>query len=171
MADERFPISFGALRPLFVALGLLPRLSHVERRGDELWVRMSWAFSSHFPVAAIASIAPYTRIVGGIGVHGFGGRDHFAAKQPNGPIHTYDALYYDIVPDQRIIYSYEMYADDTRISVSIATVELTPVGAGTRLTFTEQGSYLDGMDTPEQREHGTGEVLDDFGRTLRAMRA
>jgi hypothetical protein len=74
VADERFPISFGALRPLFVVLGLLPRLSYVERRGDELWVRMGWAFSSHFPVAAIASIAPYTGTVGGIGVHGFGGR-------------------------------------------------------------------------------------------------
>ena len=100
-----------------------------------------------------------------------GGRDHFTVKEPNGPTHIYDALYYDIVPDQRIIYSYEMYADDARISVSIATVELTPVEAGTRLTFTEQGAYLDGKDTPEQREHGTGEVLDDFGRALRATHA
>jgi uncharacterized protein YndB with AHSA1/START domain len=100
-----------------------------------------------------------------------GGRDHFTVKEPNGPTHTYDALYYDIVPDQRIIYGYEMYADDTRISVSIATVELVPTEAGTRLTFTEQGAYLDGIDTPQEREHGTGEVLDDFGRALRAMRA
>jgi len=100
-----------------------------------------------------------------------GGRDHFSVKEPNGPTLIYDALYYDIVPDQRIIYSYEMYADDARISVSIATIELTPVEAGTRLTFTEQGAFLDGKDTPEQREHGTGEVLDDFGRALRAMHA
>jgi uncharacterized protein YndB with AHSA1/START domain len=100
-----------------------------------------------------------------------GGRDHFSVKEPNGPTLIYDALYYDIVPDQRIIYSYEMYAGDARISVSIATVELTPVEAGTRLTFTEQGAFLAGKDTPEQREHGTGEVLDDFGRALRAMHA
>jgi uncharacterized protein YndB with AHSA1/START domain len=100
-----------------------------------------------------------------------GGRDHFTAKQPDGPTHTYDALYYDIVPDRRIIYSYEMYADGARISVSIATVDLTPVEAGTRLTFTEQGAYLDGLDVPEMREHGTGEVLDDFGRALREMQA
>lgn len=73
--------------------------------------------------------------------------------------------------DQQIIYSYEMYADDARISVSIATVELSPVVAGTRLTFTEQGTFLDGIDTPQAREHGTGEVLDDFGRALRAMQA
>jgi uncharacterized protein YndB with AHSA1/START domain len=100
-----------------------------------------------------------------------GGRDHFTGKMPDSPTHRYDALYYDIVPDQRIIYSYEMYLDDARISVSVATIELAPTGAGTRLTFTEQGAFLDGHDTPEQREHGTGEVLDDFGRALREMKA
>lgn len=100
-----------------------------------------------------------------------GGRDHFTVKMPDGPTNTYDALYYDIVPDRRIIYSYEMYADDARISVSVATVDLTPVEGGTRLTFTEQGAYLDGLDLPEEREHGTGQVLDDFGRALRAMHA
>lgn len=100
-----------------------------------------------------------------------GGRDHFAVRSPDGLTHTYAALYYDIVPDQRIIYSYEMYADDARISVSIATVELAPAEGGTRLTFTEQGAFLDGLDTAKMREHGTGEVLDDFGRALRAMRA
>jgi uncharacterized protein YndB with AHSA1/START domain len=100
-----------------------------------------------------------------------GGRDHFTVKVPDGPTYTYDALYYDIVPDQRIIYSYEMYAEEARISVSVATVELTPVEDGTRLTFTEQGAFLDGLDTAKAREHGTGEVLDDFGRELREMLA
>lgn len=100
-----------------------------------------------------------------------GGRDHFTVAEPNGPTHTYDALYYDIVPEQRIVYSYEMYQDGARISVSVATVELTPVQGGTRLTFTEQGAFLDGLDTAKEREHGTGEVLDDFGRALREMLA
>jgi dihydrofolate reductase len=35
-----------------------------------------------------------------------------------------------------------------RISVSLATVELAPEGAGTRLVFTEQCAFLDGHDTP-----------------------
>src|SRR5689334_19248623 len=43
----------------------------------------------------------------------------------------YDALYYDIVPDRRIVYSYEMYADDVRISVSVATIEFARNGDGT----------------------------------------
>jgi uncharacterized protein YndB with AHSA1/START domain len=98
-----------------------------------------------------------------------GGRDHFTVKTPDGPTNTYDARYYDIVPDQRIIYCYEMYADDARISVSVATIELAPVDGGTRLTFTEDGAYLDGLDIPHQREEGTGFVIDDFIRALREM--
>jgi hypothetical protein len=40
------------------------------------------------------------------------------------------------------------------------------VGTGTRLIFTEQGAYLDGHDTPAQREQGTGALLDTLGAEL-----
>ena len=56
---------------------------------------------------------------------------------------------------ERIVYTYDMRRDDARISVSLATVEFKPAGAGTRMVFTEQGAFLDGHDTPAQREHGT----------------
>jgi hypothetical protein len=69
------------------------------------------------------------------------GRERFGITFES-TILRYDALYYDIVPEQRILYSYEMYADDARISVSVATIELTGLGAGTALTWTEQGAYL-----------------------------
>jgi uncharacterized protein YndB with AHSA1/START domain len=82
--------------------------------------------------------------------------------------YIFDAVYYDIVPDQRIVTAYEMYANDDRLSVSVATVELTPAGSGTHLVYTEQGVYLDGLDKPEWREHGTGEMLDKLGEILRA---
>ena len=39
--------------------------------------------------------------------------------------------------------------------------------AGTRLIFTEQGTYLDGHDTPELREHGTKAMLNILGDVLR----
>ena len=51
-----------------------------------------------------------------------GGRERFSHKWQD-TTYRYDALYYDIVPDQRIVYSYEMYADDVRISVSVTTIE------------------------------------------------
>jgi len=59
-----------------------------------------------------------------------------------------------------------MYSDDVRISVSLGAVELAPDGDGTRLTYTDHGCYLGGLDTPEEREHGTNALLDALGRTL-----
>ncbi len=53
-----------------------------------------------------------------------------------------------------------------RISVSVATVEFQAAGAGTKLTMTEQGVFLDGLDTPAEREHGTGELLDTLATYL-----
>src|SRR4051794_39003418 len=43
-------------------------------------------------------------------------------------IFTFDALYLDIVPGERIVYSYIMDRDQTRISASLATVEFKSAG-------------------------------------------
>lgn len=97
-----------------------------------------------------------------------GGRERFGIKM-QGTTYRYDARYYDIVPDQRIIYAYEMYANDTRISVSVATIEFTKDAGGTALTWTEQGNYLDGIDGPQAsslRKEGTTEMLDGLARYL-----
>jgi uncharacterized protein YndB with AHSA1/START domain len=91
-----------------------------------------------------------------------GGRERFGFKR-HGTAFRYDARYYDIVPDQRIIYSYEFYADDARISVSVATIEFAMNGDGTALTWTEQGAFLDGFDgneAPGLRREGTAIILD-----------
>ena len=69
------------------------------------------------------------------------------------------------MPDQRIVYSYEMYADGARISVSVATIEFVPTADGTTLTVTEQGAYLDGFDgpgAPGLRQEGIAEMLDNL---------
>jgi uncharacterized protein YndB with AHSA1/START domain len=94
-----------------------------------------------------------------------GGRE-FSRGTANGRNYTYEARYQDIVPDERIVYAYDMHLDDTRISVSLATVELKPDGDGTRLTYTEQGAFLDGLDAPEQRQQGTGALFDALGEEL-----
>jgi len=96
-----------------------------------------------------------------------GGRERLTSKHEN-TTYTYDAVYYDIVPDARIVTAYEMYADDARMSVSVATVQLTAAGGGTHLVLTEQGVFLDGIDKNEWREHGTTELLDKLGEVLRA---
>jgi len=95
-----------------------------------------------------------------------GGREHLRIEQTAGPTYSFDAVYRDIVPGQRIVYTYEMHRDATRISVSVATVEIDALGAGTRLILTEQGVFLDGLDTPAEREHGTNALMDTLGTFL-----
>ena len=95
-----------------------------------------------------------------------GGREVSRGGPPGGPVHTMHARYWDIVPHERIVFSYDMHLDDVRISVSLATVELKPEAEGTRLRFTEQGAFLDGYDIPVDREHGMGALLDALGLEL-----
>ncbi|NOU78274.1 polyketide cyclase [Paenibacillus sp. LMG 31459] len=95
-----------------------------------------------------------------------GGREFSRGGPPDGPVFTFDVCYQEIVPQQRIVYTYTLDSDGTRISVSITTVELIPVDGGTTLIFTEQGAFFDGYDTPEVREHGTKEMLDTLGTIL-----
>jgi uncharacterized protein YndB with AHSA1/START domain len=97
-----------------------------------------------------------------------GGREHFGGTLPDGRAYAYQAAYWDIVPPRRIVYTYEMRLDGTRISVSLATAEFQPEGDGTRLIFTEQGAFLDGHEVPAQREQGTGSLLDLLGEWLDA---
>ena len=95
-----------------------------------------------------------------------GGRELSRGDAPDGEVYTYEARYHDIVPDERIVYVYDMHRDKARISVSLTTVDLKAEDAGTRLIYTEQGAYLDGEDKPEYREQGTGSLLDALGAEL-----
>ena len=81
------------------------------------------------------------------------------------------STYYDIVPNERIVYAYEMYLDDNRISVSVATIEFKAVPGGTRLVLTEQGAFLDGFDNPALREEGTRALMDQLAASLKRSAA
>ena len=95
-----------------------------------------------------------------------GGHERFEADGPDGAHYVYSALYQDIVEDERIVYTYEMYRGEERISVSVSTVELRAAEGGTALTYTEQGVYLDGHDGPGPREHGTRVGLERLSEAL-----
>jgi uncharacterized protein YndB with AHSA1/START domain len=97
-----------------------------------------------------------------------GGQELHQGIDPRGNAYTFAAVFQDIVEPERIIYTYEMLLGDTRISVSVATVELRPDGDGTVLVYTEQTAFLDGYDTPSERQHGMGSLLDALGRALGA---
>ncbi len=81
-------------------------------------------------------------------------------------MYTYLAEFRDIVVDQRIVSTSEMFADDTRISVTVATVEFHGSGSTTQLVLTEQGAFLDGHDTAAQREEGTRALLGSLAAAL-----
>ena len=74
-AASRFPISFESwFRGLSSIVGLLPSISYLEVDGEQVHVRMGWAFSSLFPRSAVVSVSrlgarPISR-----GVHGFAGK-------------------------------------------------------------------------------------------------
>ncbi len=96
-----------------------------------------------------------------------GGRERVSGRWTSGMVSTFDAVYFDVVPNRRLVYAYEMHLDDRKISVSLATLELQPVDAGVRLTVTEQGAFLDGFEDGGSREHGTGLLLDRLGASLK----
>lgn len=74
--------------------------------------------------------------------------------------------YYDIVPDQRIVYAYDVEINGVRHSVSVATVTFAAAGDGTALSVTEQGAFLDGHENPPDRRGGTEFTLDRLGGLL-----
>jgi len=95
-----------------------------------------------------------------------GGKESVSGGPPGGPVHYYNATYQDIVPNERIVSTYDMLMDDKRISVSVATIEFRPSGKATTLVLTEQGVFLDGWDNAGQREHGTKELLNNLDAYL-----
>ena len=95
-----------------------------------------------------------------------GGRERLRGRWEGGVVSTFDATYHDAVPDERLVYTYEMHQDEKKISVSLATVQLTGAGGTTILKITEQGAFLDGYDDAGTREKGTGFLLDALGASL-----
>jgi uncharacterized protein YndB with AHSA1/START domain len=95
-----------------------------------------------------------------------GGREFLRGRcGADRPVSTFDALYFDVVPNERLVYAYEMHLDERKISASLATVEFRRHGAGTTVVMCEQGAFLDGYDDAGSREQGTQlllEAVDDF---------
>jgi uncharacterized protein YndB with AHSA1/START domain len=95
-----------------------------------------------------------------------GGSEFNSGKFHDDVTHVFKAYYYDIVPEQRIIYSYEMYLNDNRISVSLATIEFSADNDNSKLILRESGVFLDGYDTSQTRENGTRQLLNAIEAAL-----
>ena len=98
-----------------------------------------------------------------------GGREVATGGPEGGPLMSFETLYRDIVPEQRIVYTSTLSAGTDLCTVSLTTVEFTPgEDGGTRLVLTEQGAYLDGREEPAWREQGTASQLDALATELKA---
>ena len=88
-----------------------------------------------------------------------GGSETNIGGPEGGPVYGFYARYHDIVPNERIVSTYEMTLDGQRISVSLVTTEFKPEGEGTRVVHTEHGVFLEGLDQPDVRQGGTQWLL------------
>jgi uncharacterized protein YndB with AHSA1/START domain len=95
-----------------------------------------------------------------------GGKEYLSGGPPGGTQHIFDALYLEIVDGARVILAYNMFAGDTKLSVSLQTVELQPEGKGTRFVLTEHGAFLDGHEDPKLREDGTRQLVVQLEKSL-----
>ena len=92
-----------------------------------------------------------------------GGKERFHARWPDGMVTDFQAVYHDIVENERIILVYDMFHNGEKLSVSLQTLEFRAEGERTRLIHTEQGSYLvGGAEAVAGREHGTTWGIDNL---------
>ena len=95
-----------------------------------------------------------------------GGRAVQDGQWHGGPTSRYVATYTDIVERQRIVSTYDMWVGGEHLSTSLTTTELEAVDGGTRLTYTEQGVFLDGVEDGSQREVGFRGIFDTLAAYL-----
>ena len=81
------------------------------------------------------------------------------------------ARYHLIEPDQRLIYAYDLYHSGRFHSVTLSSLTLTPDGAGTAVSYTEQIVFIDGQDGTESRRHGTNFQFDIIEQVLQLKAA
>jgi uncharacterized protein YndB with AHSA1/START domain len=89
-----------------------------------------------------------------------GGVEIHRVVYPNGSVQRVQKRFFDIVPNARIIFGYDIQLDSRRLSVSLVTVQFEPSRTGTRMLMTEYIAYLDGHEDLEERIRGTNEGLD-----------
>jgi uncharacterized protein YndB with AHSA1/START domain len=95
-----------------------------------------------------------------------GGRDRLVGKFSDGSESRYEAEYFDVDPERRLVYAYDMYFQGKKISVTLASIEFVAAGRGTKLIVTEQSAFLDGFEDAGSRERGTRTLLDNLVKSL-----
>ena len=73
-----------------------------------------------------------------------GGSDRLRTRWNSGMISDFRNTYWEIIPDKRIVYAYEMFMNDKRPHVGVAGDDLVrAIGSGHEDDLTEQGAFLE----------------------------
>jgi uncharacterized protein YndB with AHSA1/START domain len=95
-----------------------------------------------------------------------GGIERLDATLKSGSSMVHETTYRDMVPNERIVATYDVVINGRRISVSVFSIELARTDAGTRLVRIEDGVFLDGLDTVGEREEGVSWDIEAVARYL-----
>ena len=96
-----------------------------------------------------------------------GGHEVYRVLLADGQRIAIEKVFFDIVPERRIIFGYDIVIGERRASASLVTVSFQPNRKGTRMTYTEQLALLDGFTDVDERIHGTNEGFDRLELFLR----
>lgn len=95
-----------------------------------------------------------------------GGWERSRFSYQDGPEMSNDTIYHEIVDQVRLVFSYTMAFQGKVFSASLVTITLEQKGRETLLTYTEQGTHLDGFDNPAGREEGCRELLEKLAEEV-----
>jgi uncharacterized protein YndB with AHSA1/START domain len=79
------------------------------------------------------------------------------------------ATYHEIVPNERIVFVYDMHVNGSLISVTLGTAAFVAKGKSAQLAYTEQSVYFDtpfapAAQGPAGRKQGTEQIMDQLAR-------
>lgn len=95
-----------------------------------------------------------------------GGWERTRFHPEGGPPMTTDAVYLDLLTDERVVFAYAMTVAGAPLSSSLGTMELEDTAQGARLRFTEHTAFLDGNDGSASRREGSLGLLEALAREL-----
>lgn len=96
-----------------------------------------------------------------------GGREFWGFRFGDGPAMTNETLYQDIIPDERMVFTYKMTIGGAILSASLVTITLKPDLKGTLLTYVEQGAYMGGNpDEAKMRLEGCRDLFERLAKEL-----
>jgi uncharacterized protein YndB with AHSA1/START domain len=78
------------------------------------------------------------------------GRFHASGKTT-----LYEARFHLIEPDRKLVYDYDLHHDDMFHSITLSSLLIEADGGNTKVSYTEQIVFLDGLDGTDSRRHGT----------------